>query len=81
MTIGKILRVADGNIGAVRLAASLPESALDTCLRRGITGPRLWLCYKDLGGEGMERLIANIESEDIGDKLTALGYAPEVPRG
>lgn len=73
-----VIRVSDGNPGAARLCCELlsvgRRDIVEKMREKLIIGPRVWLTYKDLGDESIERLIENVESEDIVERLIALGY-------
>jgi len=76
-----IRNVCKGNAGALRLCADLVTmgraDVVQSLQRLKITGPRVWLLYKDIGGEKYETLISNVENADVLDirgRLAALGY-------
>ena len=77
-----VVELCRGNPGALRVSMELIKSGhretAEKLLTLGIVGPRVWLCYKDLGDETIATLIANIAAhENLVSRLTALGYAPE----
>jgi hypothetical protein len=76
-----LVQVCDGNPGALRLCIELVHAGhlgtVKRMLQLGITGPRVWLAFKDLGDSTLERLVETIESADLIARLTDLGYAPQ----
>lgn len=62
-----IWNVSQGNPGAVNVCARIlqtpsphAELALLACQDHGLRGSRLWVAYKDLCGEDIERLIQRL---------------------
>jgi len=75
----QLMRLADGNPGALTVLLELcthPEGpgALDILEARGVTGPSVWVLYKDMNDCDLESTIAAIYSEDMKERLALLGY-------
>ena len=71
--------IGQGNPGAVLVACEMLNSGNRASLEKahtlGLFAERLWLAYKDLGDQTIPTLVTTIESEDIKQRMAALGYA------
>lgn len=73
-----VKKLAAGNIGAFRVCSDLATQSryalLDKLEELQLRGPRIWIAYKDIGGETYDGMEEAVFSADIMDKLAVLGY-------
>lgn len=77
-----MVEVCEGNPGALSAMRALLDlgdrdralNAIRIAKSYGITGPNLWLCYKDICRHNAYRLMVRLEDGSIADDLEALPY-------
>lgn len=72
------LAVGDRVPGGLVVASTLIREGRRPLAERlhalGIKGSAVWIVWKDLGDQTIETLERNLESEDLKQRLAALGY-------
>jgi hypothetical protein len=73
-----MIDLSQGNPGALGVVSSVyKEGRMDvlmSCLTLDIRGPSIWILYKDLGDETLETFYKNVFTEDVKQRLAAVGY-------
>lgn len=77
-----IVYIAEGNIGAMNVMKCMfyvdedrAAFSLGLCVAWKITGPMLWLLFKDVNNQDAEAMLKMIEKEEAQSSLAALPYA------
>jgi hypothetical protein len=72
------IAISAGNPGAISVVVPTLKAGhrdtLERCLSLDITGPKIWILYKDMGDQTIETFVDNVAAEDVKEKLAALGY-------
>lgn len=63
--------LADANLGALSVVVRLPDEACVELARLRITGPRVWMLFKDLYEGKVEAIVGRRVEEDIAAKFVA----------